>query len=67
MEHPHVHTWEPIQGWHGRYRCGCGVAGYRKLVTQVGCPWVIEPYKCPKCSQPTTGRKQSCPACRKTK
>lgn len=29
----HVHDWQPLQGWHGRYRCSsCGGLGYRGTV-----------------------------------
>jgi hypothetical protein len=25
----HAHDWKPIPGWMARYRCACGVTGYR--------------------------------------
>jgi hypothetical protein len=28
------HTWEPLQGWYGRYKCsGCQIIGYKQIVT----------------------------------
>jgi len=55
----HTHTWEPVQGWTGRYRCsGCKALGYKKIVNGLAKSSYIAPYTCSKkgCEQFATVR-----------
>ncbi len=47
----HVHKWEPILNWSGRYRCPkCGAFGYHPVVVDINFKRTrIEPYRCVKC------------------
>jgi hypothetical protein len=43
------HSWEPVFGWNGRYRCKwCGALGYRQIINggARGVPWHIVIYVC---------------------
>lgn len=61
----HVHTWQPISGWSGRYVCeDCRALGYRKLVLGITEDSKenerILPYACTRSGCPRNATHRTC-------